>query len=72
MAERLYPKPAKPGPNLDHRWLNEYNLVYDGGSSYWMKSYRTKIGSSIAAFYHEHIGSWGGSITRTDQEVEGY
>ncbi len=72
MTERVYPKPQKPyNPNLSHRWLVEYNLVYggDGGgwSQDWSKSYRTKTGAKVASWYHYHLGSWGGSVEMTDQ-----
>ncbi len=63
---RVYPKePREPNDNLDRKWVVKYrNMIYDGGgTASWDRGYHTFIGARIAAFYHYHIGSWGGAIT---------
>ena len=38
-----------------------YDLAYDGGGSEFDEYYKTVLGARIAAFFHLHIRSWGGS-----------
>lgn len=54
------------------RWRMEYDLAYDGGDggTEWDGYYRTKIGALIAAWFHLHLRSWGGSARLFDQRVE--
>lgn len=68
MGEPLYPKePSKRDPHLDRPWRLDCNLVYggDGGGwvEEWSKGYRTLWGARIAAWWHYHIASWGGSVS---------
>ena len=39
----------------------EYDLAYDGGGSAFNEYYKTRWGARIAAFFHLHVLSWGGS-----------
>ena len=42
------------------RFVVEYDLIYDGGGSFWRGYYRTYFGARVAAFWNLHFGSWGG------------
>ena len=71
MSGIVYPKkPRERDPHLDRRWRLDCNLVYggDGGGwcAEWSKGYRTQTGARIAAWWHYHLASWGGSVQITD------
>lgn len=42
-------------------FIVEYDLAYEGGGGRWNGYYRTMWVARIAAWYHVHVGSWGGS-----------
>lgn len=70
MTERLYPKERPQPDHSDRRWRLDCQLAYDGGGSEWSGYYRTLWGARLAAWWHYHIASWGGSIVLVDQEQD--
>ncbi|ASR80121.1 hypothetical protein PQB77_gp60 [Arthrobacter phage Correa] len=60
----------KDHPKPSRRYLVQYDLIYDGGSSEFDRYYRTYFGARIAAFYHTKIGSWGGDVVLIDRYKE--
>lgn len=66
-SERLYPKPKKPSVE-SRRWRLDCDLAYDGGGTSWKGYYKTRTGARLAAWWHYHYASWGGSIVLVDQE----
>lgn len=63
---QLYPKEKKPRGVSHRRWRIDAYLAYDGGGTGWTDYYRTLWGAKIAAWYHYHLASYGGSIELTD------
>lgn len=72
VGKTLYPKPPrKRRDKSQRRWRVEYDLAYDGGGdNEFTCYYRTKLGALIAAFFHQYIRSWGGSVVLFDQVGE--
>jgi hypothetical protein len=71
MTKHIYPnyKTKRYDPHLDRRWRLDCDLAYDGGRSRWSKGYRTRPGARIAAWFHYHLASYGGTIDLIDQEA---
>lgn len=67
---QVYPRERKTRDKSHRRWRMDAELAYDGGGGKWTDYYRTYLGARIAAFYHYHIASYGGSIEITDQQEE--
>ena len=70
-AEPIYPKPERTrNMHLDRRWRLDCSLVYgdSGGAGVetWSKGYRTRTGARLAAWWHYHLASWGGSVELVD------
>jgi hypothetical protein len=72
MGEQLYPKTKPKMSNRDQtfpnrRWVVEYDLMYDGGSSKWHGYYKAKWHAKMDAWYHVHVASWGGTAILMDR-----
>lgn len=76
MPEQLHPKPKpKRIPWIERelpnrRWVVQYDLIYDGGSSRWHGYYKAKWHAKMDAWYHTHIASWGGTAVLIDRSKE--
>lgn len=64
---QIYPKArrVKRLPSARNRpWAVDYSdMIYDmGGSASWTGYHRTQIGAHVAAWWTQHITSWGGRV----------
>lgn len=64
-----WPRRARPQHNSARRWRVDYDLAYDGGGTRFTLYYRTRFGARWAAFWHEHVRSWGGTVKLYDQHA---
>lgn len=67
-VRQLYPKLRKANPTraearkAGFNWRIDYALVFDDGRSCFTIYYRTYLGAIVAAWWWEHVWSWGGSV----------
>jgi hypothetical protein len=63
---RVYPREKALEPIPDsltrRKWIVEYNMIYDGGTSHWLQWYRLWISARLMAWWTYYISSWGGSV----------
>lgn len=50
------------------RWRVRFrDMAYDGGvTATWTEYHRTRLGAHLSAWWHQHVGSWGGLVTIKD------
>ena len=64
----LYPRKKYYRDKSGRRFRVKYDLVYDGGSAEWDGYYRTYWGARVAAWWHQHFSSWGGTAILIDRK----
>lgn len=68
----IYPKPPRARRvHSERRYRVRYSgMAVDGGGSVsWVGYHRTRIGARIAAWWGQHVTTWGGTVTITDRET---